>query len=148
MPSSNIGPLIKGMVGSIAKVSSQTRHLRAFPRDFVISTRFICPRLFIWDVDVFNKGNSSVKFDLLLPFAASRTARTWRCLTSPFPLCPLLTSQCTATQWNMKRQRCRRAEWNYNIITDFRFANVYTYIYISIGRMKRKEEAKEVAYFK
>lgn len=57
----------KGHNVSTAFLPVRTHHLRAFPRDFVISTRFICSRLFIWDVSVFNKGNSSVKFDLPPP---------------------------------------------------------------------------------
>lgn len=54
--SSNIEPLIKATMFRWCVFLARTRHLRAFPGDFVISTRFICSRLFIWDVVVFNKG--------------------------------------------------------------------------------------------
>lgn len=35
-----------------------------------LNTVYLLPLVFIWDVGVFNKGNSSVKFDLLPPLAS------------------------------------------------------------------------------
>lgn len=103
MPSSNIGPLIKATMFRWCVFLVRTRHLRAFPRDFVISTRFICSRLFIWDVDVFNKGNSSVKFDLLPSLSSIFSLSPRSCPSSCF------LSICLSVYRLLTRRRKTRA---------------------------------------
>jgi len=76
IPSSNIRPLIKATMFRRCVFLVRTpppAHIPSGLRNLNIV--YLLSLVFIWDVDVFNKGNSSVKFDLL-PLPAS--------ISSPF----------------------------------------------------------------
>lgn len=66
IPSSNIRPLIKATMFRRCVFLVRTPPPARIPLGLRnLNTVYLLSLVFIWDMDVFNKGNSSVKFDLL-----------------------------------------------------------------------------------